>query len=127
MNNFVEIFSVAGGRTSGAKFQMLMHRTSMQGRNPVGDKRAPAACGALRELACTGAGVSLSGEVNLRPDDPLGASSHEEEDQKHRNGHAQEPEENPAGLSFLLTLPKGLEFCFHNPESGPPANGMDQR
>lgn len=104
-----------------------MHRTFWPGSESGLDKRAPAACGALRERACIGAGVSLSGEVNLRPDDPLGASTHEEEDQKHRNGHAQEPEENPASLALLLTLPKGLEFCFHNPESGPPANGMDQR
>lgn len=55
----------------------------------------------------------------------LGAPTHEEEDQEDGNGDAQKPEEDPAGLSFLLTLPKGLEFCFHIPESGAAANGMD--
>lgn len=56
----------------------------------------------------------------------LGAPAHEEENKEHRDGYAQEPEENPACLALLLTLPKGLEFCFHIPESGVPASGMDQ-
>lgn len=57
--------------------------------------------------------------------DVLGAPAHEEQNDEHRDGHPKKPEEDPASFAFLLTLPKGLELCFHIPESGVPARGMD--